>query len=174
MLTNTKSGNLLALAPGKREFGVAVFNGIDLTYYSLKVLRKGSSDRIVARQTGKLMEDLIETFDPRIIAMKSISQYQRTSLALQIISRVVRREAQTYSLPLFEISLAEVSSLVTGPATVTKRKVSAYLAEIYPELLQFMNRPSKSQTEYYNNLFMAVSVGLVCLRAGSENRENGL
>ncbi len=161
MTALSKPVNTLALAPGKREFGVAVFTGIDLTYFSLKSLRDMSSEGVLMNETAILIRQLIDNFEPRVIAVKAISQYQLTSSALKLITQVLKHEAEISKIPLIEISLTEIKSMLCNNEKATKEEAFRSLGNIYPELIHFMNRPNKWQNEYYNNLFTAVSVGVV-------------
>lgn len=164
MTPRSKPTRILALAPGRREFGLAVFTGIELTNFSLRSFRNVRSDRAVINEVVTLMRELIDCFDPGAVAVRSISKYQRTSSILQPISQVLRREATINNIPFVEVTINQIKSTLSNDEKSTKIEAFRQLAHLYPELIHFIDLPNQWQNQYYNNLIMAVSVGAALLR----------
>lgn len=170
MPARSKPIKILALAPGKREFGLAVFTGIELTYFSLKSFRQVRSERVLMNEVMILIRELMDSFDPGVIAIRAISKYQLTSSILKQMCTALKREAAINNAPFIEVTLNQIKSTFSSDEKATKKEAFRRLAQIYPELIHFMNRPNHWQNEYYNNLFMAVSVGVVFL--ATQNQKN--
>ena len=156
---------VLAIAPGKRECGVAVFGGIELVDFSIKSFQKRRSDKLLKDEIGRLMQELVESFKPDVIIVRHISQYQTTSPTLAPIINVINREAQAKQIPTIGVSLEQVKSLLGDNEKATQGNIFNSLTAIYPELRQFSGRPNRWQNDYYNNLFSAVAVGVVFLKS---------
>lgn len=169
MATRSKALKILALAPGKRKFGLAVFTGIELTYFALKSFRKVRSERLLIDEVVILIRELIDRFGPGVIAIRAISKYQQTSSILKQMCIVLKRETAIKQIPFVEVTLNQIVSTLGKNQKATKKDAIRSLAHIYPELMQFMDRPSQWQNQYYNNLFMAVSVGVV--RVNTQNQK---
>lgn len=163
------SKTILAIAPGKREFGIAVFNGIELAHFSLRTVKSKRSKKLLKTEIVEMMQECITTFQPQVIAIKTISQYQQKSMILKSILRIVERQAEACKIPWIGISTNQVKAMLSNDEKSTQRKAFENLTIFYPELRQFTDRPNKWQNEYYHNLFSAVSVGLVVLRSLSKS-----
>lgn len=163
---NSETKTILAVAPGKKLFGIAVFDGVELTYFALTTLKNGNTIEGLESEVAGLIEELIVTFKPSILAIRSISQYQKISVTIEPITRFVERQANETNIPIVKVSLAEIG-LVLGMGEGRSTQKIAYdnLAVLYPELKRYLNQPNKWQTEYYNQLLAAVSVGVVCLKS---------
>lgn len=164
MRSRSKPIKILAIAPGKRKFGFALFTGVELTYFALKSFRKAQTERELINEAVNLMREVMDSFDPGVIAMRAISKYQRTSSILKPMCTALKREAGIKNIPLIEITLNQIISTFCNNKKATKKDVFRRLAQIYPELIHFMERPNHWQNQYYDNLFMAASVGGVLVK----------
>lgn len=156
------------MAPGKREFGVTVFHRNELTYFAVKNLQNRHSERLLRGEVGKMVQELIAFSQPEIIAVKAVSQYQKTSASLKLFVKIVKRQASANRILLAEISLEQIKTVLCNDNNSTQKKAFQNLTKMYPELRQFANRPSRWQTEYYHNLFAAAAVGVVCFKSLSK------
>lgn len=155
---------LLGIAPGTREFGVAVFRGFELVYFAVRTFRRRAiSPRHLKREVIAFWEDFYEVYRPEILALKEINQYQRTSPNLLLVSECLKDQAQKSQVLSMEVTLAQIRSLLGDCKKTTNKRVFRAIAALYPELQQYENRPSQGQREYYAHIFSAVAVGLVCL-----------
>lgn len=53
---------ILAIAPGKRELGIAVFADTDLVYVSVKTIRQRKSRRGLLKEITEILQKLFESF----------------------------------------------------------------------------------------------------------------
>lgn len=158
---------VLAIAPGKRFFGIAVFQGTELTHFSIRRLRNDKSTTFLKKAISALVNQLLYEFHPQMVVVRSQSKYQKLSTTVGSAIKLIEHETNAKRVKLVTVCLEEVR-LALGTAKQSSQK-SAFrnLANIYPELKQFLNRPNKAQIEYYHNLLAAVSVGVVFLRSRS-------
>lgn len=152
---------ILAIAPGNREFGVAVFIGAELLYYSVKTL---NPKKHLPPQVSGLLRKFFRWFSPQVVVLKSINQYQKLSDNLELIVGQIRVEAEQNNLQVIEISFEQIKRELYPKRKSTQKKAFKSLVNDYPELKRFWNRPNKWQNDYYAFLFSAVAVGAVYLK----------
>lgn len=155
---------ILAIAPGNRELGIAVFVGIELMYYSVKTLNPKNQ---LPMQVSGLLRKFFRWFTPQIVVLKSINQYQKLSNNLEFVVSQVKLEAKQTDLPVVEITFEQIKRELCHGSKATQKKAFKNLLINYPELKRFWNRPNKWQNDYYAFLFSAVAVGEVYLRTHS-------
>ena len=59
-----KATKILALDPGARELGVALFQDTDLLYYGIKTVNRRKTVQAVAREVGRIVSRLIARYQP--------------------------------------------------------------------------------------------------------------
>ncbi len=156
---------ILAIAPGKREFGIAVFSGRELIYFAIRTVSRRHSDELQKEEIIELLKELFTCFNPQLVALKAISKYQQTSVSLKGIVKLIKRRAKAEQVPAIEISHKQVKSFFEDAEKRTQKNAFQMLVLLYPELRQFFSRPNRWQNDYYRNLLSAVSVGFVCLKS---------
>jgi hypothetical protein len=162
----------LALAPGRREFGVAVFGGAELVYFSIREIKGRRSKKLIKRQVVEIVSELYGTFEPDHIAIKAISKYQSSSDTLASLIGTVKYQARLRRIPTTEVSIKEIMDQLCPSGRATLKKAFQTLTVIYPELSQFWNRPNRWQNDYYYNLFTAVAVGAVRVKMTNKKSQN--
>lgn len=166
---NSSQNIILAIAPGKRELGIAIFVGADLIYASVKTIRHRKSRKFLLREVTDILQKLFEGFAIKIVAVKAISQYQKLSPDLEKIVERIKFESAEQNLPFIEVTLEEIKSVLCKNEKATEKKAFETLLASYPELKRYWNRPNKWQNDYYAFLFSAVAVGAVYLKTHTEN-----
>jgi hypothetical protein len=155
---------ILAIAPGKRELGIAVFIGADLIYVSVKTLRNRKSRRRLLKEITEILHKLFESFTVQTVVVKAISQYQRLSPDLELIASRIKYEAKKNALAVSEVSLESIKAVLLKSEKSTEKRAFEALLTDYPELKKYWNRPNKWQNDYYAFLFSAVATGVVYLK----------
>lgn len=156
---------ILAITPGNRKFGIAVFSECELIYFAVKTISRRRSAALQKEEITELLSELFACFKPQFIALKAISKYQQTSFALKEIVKLIKHQAKAKQIPVTEISLEQVKCLFEGAKKHTQKNAFQRLVKLYPELRQFSSRPNKWQNDYYHNLFSAISIGVVRLKS---------
>lgn len=160
---NSSQNAILTIAPGKRELGIAVFNGADLVYASVKTIKHRKSRKYLLDEIAGIIKKLLESFRVKVVVTKAISQYQKLSADLKRVVRRIKFESRRVGLPVVEIKLDQIKSVLCKSEKTTEKKAFETLLESYPELKKYWNRPNKWQKDYYAFLFSAVAVGAVYL-----------
>lgn len=149
------------------------FRGFELVYFAVKTLKHGTSAKHLKKEIIAFWQEIQEFYNPSIMALKEINQYQQTSATLLLIADSLKTQAEKSQVLLFEISLAQIRLLVNGGnRKSTQKRVFQRIAALYPELQQYENRPSKGQKDYYAYIFSSVAVGLVCLNDLAQKKKN--
>lgn len=156
---------ILAIAPGTRELGIAVFIEFELIYFSVKTSNPKND---LYNQISKKLHRVIKRFRPQIVVIKSVSQYQKLSGELKNVVNQIKVEAGRSNLKTVEITLEQIQKEFGNHPKPTQRKIFELLLNDYPELKRFWNRPNKWQNNYYNFLFSAVTVGVAFLKTNSK------
>jgi RNase H-fold protein (predicted Holliday junction resolvase) len=160
---------MLAIAPGKRELGIAVFVGAELVYVAVKTVRNKKSKNSFLQEISGILEKLFQDFSIKIVVAKAVSQYQKLSRDLERIAELIKSESVQKDLQLVEITLEQIKSVLVEGEKATEKKAFERLLAAYPELQRYWKRPNKWQNDYYAFLFSAVAVGAVYLKTLSEN-----
>ena len=155
---------ILAIAPGKRELGIAIFAGADLIYVSVKTIRQRKSRRGLLKEISGILKKLFESFPVKRVVIKSISQYQKRSPNLEKIARRIKAESRKNNLETAEVTLEQIKLILGENKTATEKKAFETLLASYPELERYWSRPNKWQNDYYAFLFSAVATGAVYLK----------
>ena len=165
---NPSQNIILAIAPGKRELGIAVFAGVDLIYVSVKTIRHRKSKKILLKEITEILQKLFEGFQVKTVVTKAISQYQKRSPDLETIVELIKSASAQKELQVTEVTLDEIKSALCKSEKATEKKAFETLLISYPELERYCNRPNKWQNDYYAFLLSAVAVGAVYLKTISE------
>lgn len=159
---------ILAIAPGKRELGVAVFSGFDLIYVSVKTIRHRKSKEILLEEITDILQKLFQSFSINIVVIKAASQYQKLSPDLERIVERIKSESRQRGLQVLEIMLEQIKSVLCKSGKPTQKYAFKTLLASYPELKRYWNCPNKWQNDYYAFLLSAVAVGTVYLNSLSK------
>jgi Holliday junction resolvasome RuvABC endonuclease subunit len=155
------SPRILAVDPGRRMLGVAIFEGAELRFYGIKTLRVPSTPIAVRHAAVNILEDLIATFRPTHLAIEQpLVVQQRSELLAHVIS-ALKTAARRKGLIVREYAPHAVRRYVSANTNPTKREVARRLAARYPELRYYITEQSKWAEAYYDRMLGAVAVGLV-------------
>lgn len=166
---NSSPNLILAIAPGKRELGIAVFVERDLVYVSVKTIRQRKSRRGLLKEITGILQRLFQSFAVKTVVIKSISQYQKRSPDLEKIAEWIKAESVKNNLETEEVTLEQIKFVLGNSHTSTEKKAFEAMLATYPELKRYWNRPNKWQNDYYAFLFSAVAAGVVYLKTHSKD-----
>lgn len=174
MQMNSSPQAVLAIAPGKRELGIAVFVGADLVYFAVKTIRNRRASNLLQKEVDGILRKLFRNFSVKTVITKSISRYQKLSSDLESIAEHIKSESRKRDLRVREISLEQIKSVFGQNRKITQKKAFETLLTFYPQLRRYWHRPNKWQNDYYAFLFSAVAVGAVYVKTFSDRnqREN--
>src|SRR5215213_7585319 len=117
---NSSPNIILAIAPGKRELGIAIFAGADLVYVSVKTINHRKSRNPLLKEITCILQKLFEDFSIKIVVIKAISQYQKLSPDLKSIVVRIKYESGQKGLPVIDITLEQIKSVLCKSERTTE------------------------------------------------------
>lgn len=157
---NTKP-TILAINPGTRYIGVAVFNGSDLVDWGVRVIEGQWSPQKLDKALT-VVSDLILDYEPNILALKK-THHSRTSRQLDELCSRIESLAQEQRLTISRYSIEEIKAFCGQEAIANKVQLAKSVAAKYPALLHAFNRDRDSNNLYHTRMFEAVAIGTVCI-----------
>jgi Holliday junction resolvasome RuvABC endonuclease subunit len=155
---------ILAINPGSRYLGIAVFHGAELYDWALKVIPRANLAEVVS--------GYIKNHCVNVLALKKLHP-SRTSKTLRDLISKVKTLAQKNDLRMHEYSNDEVKMFFCPHERANKRRIMEDVAVRYPFLLPEMQHEQKLKTTYRLRMFEAVAIGIVCFNGLDGKKEKG-
>lgn len=162
---------LLALNPGTREVGYAVFADHELIDQGVKSLRRSPPFQDRAVVLSRALSALLQERPLHLVALaRTSSSDQRVDNRLQqiyavAVSLALRRNVSVYAFPP-----ALIGRTVTRDVEVTKRAVARAAVEWYPQLRRYVRMQVEWRERYFFQLFDAVACGMTFLTLDRMNQ----
>lgn len=151
---------ILAVNPGSRYIGYAVFRGPEILDWGVKiVVGKTLSEKQMSVQ--RTMADLIEQYCPNVLAVKKL-HLSRSSSNLNELVRQIENLAGQHQIKLCRYSIQELETMLCPKDKINKRTLASIVANMYPTLLYELQKESRSQNPYRIRMFEAVALAAVC------------
>lgn len=163
-MEHTNPSIVIAVAPGTRTLGVAVFKGLELVYYGIKEASKHRLQHTPhsrAREAVRSIEQVIHKYQPDHFVTLSPHPFQCLSDKLPVIAKEIRRSASNLKLRFYEYQKTELRNQLSPGTRATRQAVAAHLAVLYPELSRHVRGVSVWQRLYYARMFDAVAAGYI-------------
>ena len=167
---------ILAVNPGTRQMGLAVLEGSDLVFTSIKTVKvKKMSDSAVLKKLERIILELLTDFSPDVIAVEEPLpvQKKRSPLLNRMFNRVKKigerenLEVKTYPPPV-------VRKFICKDEKPTKMQSAFIIAtKYYPWLYRYYEKDSAKkwwEEKYWTALFDAVALGLLVLTNGGKEK----
>lgn len=155
---------ILAINPGSRYLGIAVFHGAELYDWTLKVIPK--------RRIPELLHGYLNTHRVNVLALKKLHP-SRTSKTLRDLVSKMKTMAQKNGLGIHEYSIDEVKMHFCPRGHANKMRIMEEVAARYSFLLPEMQHEQKVKTAYSLRMFEAVAIGIVCFNELDGKKEKG-
>jgi len=152
---NEKNNNVLAIVPGSRYFGIAVFLGMDLREWGIKVVKGKIPQSVVGKY--------VEKYNIDVLTIKKLHP-SRTSERLDQVVKSLKQYARTHGISLYEYSITEIETAVLPPGKRNKQVLMEKTAAGYPFLWIDVEREKKNKNPYLFRMFEAVGLGIKCLQ----------
>jgi hypothetical protein len=155
---------IIAVVPGNRSLGVAVFKGLELIYYGIKEAGKHRlkhTPHSRAREAVRTVEQVIHKYQPGHFVTLSPHAFKCFSDKLPVITEEIVRAARHFKLMVHEYQKAEVRDRICPSTRATRQAVAAHLSVLYPELSRYVKGVSLWQWLYYARMLDAVAAGYV-------------
>ena len=146
--------NVLAINPGSRYLGIAVFVGTELRDWAVKLMGRGKIQNI--------MSEYINQYGIHVIALKKFHP-SRTSHGLRNTISSMKGLAKKDGLALHEYSIDEVKEALLSQKRKNKRLLMEEVVARYPFLLNELHQEEKNKNPYLIRMFETVGISSVCL-----------
>jgi len=160
MLKVKESIKILAIVPGTKYLGVALFYGAELRDWRIKCLNtKGTENK--TRKAKEIISDFIQRYDPQVLAVKKLDR-KRSSKKLDSLAEKIKEFAKRKGLTPYQLKLSQIKESITEGRRINKKKLAEIMVSRYPELLFDFKKEKKNENIYYERMFEAVALGLAC------------
>lgn len=151
---------VLALDPGLRELGYAVFAGKKLVISGVRPLKLLPPDRRMSEARRQLLS-WIAAYRPGTLVVEQTNRHPTGSFhSLHRLARSLTRIARGRGLSVTGYAPQTVRKHLVGNGKCTKKELAQALALTYPDLQVFVNQDRKWKERYFQNMFDAVGLGL--------------
>lgn len=157
------ANTLVAIDPGSRELGVAVFRATELCFYAVKGIPQTTTPQATRAEVARITKALLTEYQPFILALARRIPIHSGTQRLVHVTRTIRQIALNNGLALYEHAPKVARQFICGSEHATKRETAQKLAARYPELWQYIENRSHSEQLYYERMFGAVALGLTCV-----------
>ena len=165
------SKTILALAPGNRHLGLAVFSNGNLVYFAVKGFCGRKTRRILFSQAAACIEKLISRYRPDILAIEEAYYVQARScpLLLDLIRhlKMLGRRHRMRVASLLPIEVKQHFCMLKA----TRSTLAEAMAQRYPYLRHFLRE--RRTRLYWQQMFDAIGLGALVaykLKEGSGRR----
>jgi hypothetical protein len=153
--------SVLAVNPGSRYVGVAIFRGLDLYDWRVRTVSERSMEAKAAAVTG-LLAGIIDRYDVNMLVVKKIHP-SRSSKNLEHIVGKIRGLARTQDVDFRELTIEDVEGRIDSEPIRNKRLLMDKVAARYPDLYLELEREKRNKNPYLVRMFEAVALGVACL-----------
>lgn len=151
---------ILAINPGTRYMGVAVFEGSELLNWRMKAVKGKWSKKKLEKIIG-IISLLIDYSQPDVIVLKRLHP-SRTSQNLSQLVDEIAQLARRRHLKLCRYSLHQVESFYYPRGQINKQRLAELVTSNYPVLSCELEKEKKHRNLYYLRMFEAVALGSMC------------
>ena len=155
---------VLAIDPGTREMGVALFEGRELLYHGVLSIKRGTSPHDRLREARKVVLRLIGDFKPHaLVTEKAFFANNRNASLLNVLVDEIQAIARRKRLKVLSLAPSTVKKEICGNGRASKREVAKVVVAHYPELKVYLTQDRAWKERYHQNMFDAVALGMVVI-----------
>lgn len=148
---------VLAINPGTRYLGMAVFQGNQLKDWRVKILKgRWSKDKLKKALT--IISTWIERYQPDLLVIKRLHP-SRSSRGLTSLQTQIQRVCLRKRLNLTQYSIKYLETLFCPEERKNKSSLAEAMAADYPELYFELNIEKLRKNSYHMRMFEAVALG---------------
>jgi len=155
-----KIPKILAINPGTRYLGIAVFEGPELLDWRVKVI-KGKWSKGKQQKTLAVARLFMNQYEPDVLAIKKLHRSRSSGNLNQLVSRI-KQHSKRKGLKIYQYPIKELEAFFFGEARTNKNKLAETLISKYPFLRHEFNKEKNNKNPYYIRVFEAVALGAVC------------
>ena len=154
---------ILAIDPGTRDIGFALFDRGELVHYGVKTIRRQRKSSHQKLKDGrKIVLRLINDFRPQtLVVEKTFFANNRNSALLNVFADEIKAVGKRKGLQVQSLAANSVRKMLCGNGRATKDDVARELVDRYPELRPYLTSDRRWKERYHRNMFDAVALGMV-------------
>jgi crossover junction endodeoxyribonuclease RuvC len=153
---------ILAIDPGIREMGIAVFDDEKLIHHGVLSLRDRRAPRDIRAYDRNLLRTIIADYHPDLVALeRTMIGTAGNSAALNRVSAYIRRLCRQEHIPIRILTASTLKKHLTGDGRASKTAVARAVVRRYPELRAYLCQKAKWRVRFQANRFDAVGLGIV-------------
>ena len=151
----------LAVNPGSRYVGVAVYHGPELIDWGVRSIRETSDEDKMERLKSILVE-ISETHGINCLVIKSLHP-ARSSDYLRQLTGSLKEWAKDKHHVIREYTIKEVEAFLLPSGRLNKNLLMEGVAAIHPFLFPELDGERRNRNPYMVRMFEAVALGMRCL-----------
>lgn len=163
---------ILAINPGSKYLGLAVFKDIELVHWATKKLRsKGMSQNQLLQKVKEIVGGLVSDYKPDVVVIEKPAPNRiKNSPALRAIITRIKGLAERKVKKVYSFPPQEVRKHLCQGEKATKMNMEKVIAtQYYPWLYHRYEKDRKKdergqwwKRKYHSCLFEAVALGIYC------------
>ncbi len=142
-----KPFNVLAINPGSRYIGTAVFKGHELRDWRIRNISVTESERKKS-EIETLISVLIEQHDVDTLAIKRFHLSQSPEQLKRLVSSI-KQVAKRKGLKIYQYSIKDLKTFFSPEEKINKRKLSEIVTSEHPSLLRMFNKEKHNKNPYH-------------------------
>jgi len=154
-----ESLKILAINPGTKYLGFAVYSGDCLLDWGVRVI-KGRWSKEKLKKAREILLSLMDTYQPKVLAIKRLHP-ARSSINLHLLALRIREFARTKGVKVYQYSIEELENFFLDERA-NKKELAEVMTSRYPELIPELKKEKSHKNPYHLRMFEAVALGSVC------------
>jgi len=164
------SQTVLAVNPGTRCLGIAVFRGDQLQDWRVKIL-KGKWSKEKLKKALTIISTWIERYRPDLLAIKGLHA-SRSSRGLNSLHNQIQKLCLRKKLNLTQYTIKQLETVFCHEERKNKRNLAEAVTAQYPELSVELTTEKRLRNPYHMRMFEAVALGAAGVHE-INNQRNG-
>lgn len=153
---------VLSIDPGTKHLGVAFFEGKNLIYHGVKIIKHLKSPEETLQEGKKLILRMISDFEPDVLVVeKTFFSNNRNSALLNVFADEIQSVGKRKGLIVKSFAANTVRKQICGNGSASKDEVAKVIVSLYPELKPYLTSDRKWKETFHRNMFDAVALGLL-------------
>lgn len=163
-MIRTKKPRLLAIDPGTRNLGFALFERDELLHYGVKSITRHHTPHETLKAGRKFILTLLDDFRPTTLAIeRAFFANNRNVALLNVFVDEICSLAKHNGIKVIRLAPSTVKKTVAGNGRAGKHEVAKVVVSRFPELKVFISQDRKWKARYHSNMFDAVAIGLAAM-----------
>jgi hypothetical protein len=152
--------NILAINPGTKYLGYAVFQGSELRDWGIKTI-SGKWSKEKMEKLEKIIVGFIDRYGLNILAIKRLHP-SRSSQNLDELVSQIKELAKSKGLRICQYSINDLKDFFSPEKRINKNHLAEILTSKHQSLFHELEEEKAHKNHYRLRMFEAVALGSVC------------